>query len=167
MAGPQTGSWGQGGIQMISNDDFLFFIDQELDAMISMVGELGDGLANRRLAVVGSNSPYAILNHCLGLLEYWGGHVVAGRPSHRDREAEFSARGAVADLIARARVARAQLADDLATVAGSDPPLRPPRLPFAELPIVRTSGGALIHIHAEFARHRGHMDLTKDLLLAP
>ncbi len=154
------------GWEMISKDDYLYFIDAQLDAMIGMVEELGDGLANRTLDARGSNSPYAILTHCLGVIEYWGGHVVAGRPSVRDREAEFTATGSVGDLVARARQARKQLGEDVADARVDQPNLSSPRPETSLLPIGRTQGGALIHIQEELARHRGHMDLTRDLLLA-
>lgn len=151
---------------MISRDDYLYFIDQQLDAMIAMVEELGDGLANRTLDIAGSNSPYAILTHCLGVIEYWGGHVVAGRPSNRDRAAEFTASGAVADLVARARTSRSRLAQDVAAAELDLPARNSPGPENAAVPIGRTQGGALVHIQEELARHRGHMDITRDLLLA-
>ncbi len=151
--------------EMISADDYLYFVDEQLDAMVRMVEELGDGLANRALRAAGSNSPYAILAHCLGVIEFWGGHVVAGRPSARDRDSEFTARGAVAELGARTRLVRQQLEKDLRDAVAGDPPRNEPSKETAELPIGRTQGGALIHIHEELARHRGHMDITRDLLL--
>lgn len=150
---------------MISADDYLYFVDEQLDSMVRMVEELGDELANRALSAAGSNSPYAILTHCLGVIEFWGGHVVAGRPSARDRALEFSARGTVAELGARTRLARQQLAKDLRDAVAGDPPRNNPGDQNAELPIGRTQGGALIHIHEELARHRGQMDITRDLLL--
>ncbi|HUY55692.1 MAG TPA: DUF664 domain-containing protein [Candidatus Nanopelagicaceae bacterium] len=150
---------------MISEEDYLYFVDEQLDSMVRMVEELGDELANKALRAAGSNSPYAILAHCLGVVEYWGGHVVAGRPSARDREAEFRARGTVAELAARTSLVRQQLAKDLRDAVAGDPPRNKPRDETAELPLGRTQGGAMIHIHEELARHRGHMDITRDLLL--
>ncbi len=80
---------------MISVDDFLWFVDEALDGMVGIVVELGDDLANRRPDLPGANSPYAILFHCLGVMEWWGGVAVAGRPVERDRDAEFRATGPV------------------------------------------------------------------------
>ena len=88
---------------MISVDDYLWFVDEALDGMVAIVTKLGDDKANRRPDIPGANSPYVILHHCLGVMEYWGGHVVAGRPTHRDRAAEFRASGPVDELVARAR----------------------------------------------------------------
>ena len=84
---------------MISGDDYLSFVDEALDGMIAIVAELGDERVNRRPDVPGSNSPYALLTHCLGVMEYWGGYIVAGRSIRRDRDAEFRAAGEVADLL--------------------------------------------------------------------
>lgn len=151
---------------MISKDDYLYLVDEQLQAMIAMVLELGDALANQALDVPGSNSPYAILTHCLGVMEYWGGHVVAGRPSSRDRASEFRASGSVEHLVDRARAGQRQLQEDL---IGSEPNRAVNNSPGDELrgsPMGKTQGGALIHIYEELARHRGHVDLTRDLLLA-
>ena len=110
---------------MISTEDFLWFVDEALDGMVAIVGELGDEAANRRPDLPGANSPYAILFHCLGVMEYWGGQVVAGRTIERDRDAEFRATGPVDDLVARARRARAQLVEDMAALDAGAPPRRP------------------------------------------
>ena len=86
---------------VITPDKYLSYVDTALDGMVAIVRELGDDLASRRPGITGANSPYAILTHCLGVMEYWGGHVVAGRPSDRDRDAEFVATGIVGDLVER------------------------------------------------------------------
>jgi len=154
---------------VISTEDFLWFVDEALDGMVAIVGELGDEAANRRPDLPGANSPYAILFHCLGVMEYWGGHVVAGRTIERDRDAEFRATGPVDDLVARARRARAQLVEDMAALDAGAPPRRPlgPDDPDRDLPIARTQGGALIHVYEELAQHRGQMELTRDVLALP
>jgi hypothetical protein len=152
---------------MISTEDLLWYVDVALDGMVAIVEELGDELANLRPNVPGTNSPYVILYHCLGVMEWWGGHVIAGRAVERDRDAEFVARGPVADLAARARRARAQLADDLATLD----PSAPPRGVVdddddATQPPGRTQGGAAVHIFEELAQHHGQMEGCRDVLVA-
>ncbi|HML01243.1 MAG TPA: DUF664 domain-containing protein, partial [Acidimicrobiales bacterium] len=86
---------------MISTDDYMSFVDEAIDGLIQIVEGLGDDLANRRPAFPEANSPYAILTHCLGVMEFWGGHLVGGREVVRDREAEFVASGPVGELLAR------------------------------------------------------------------
>jgi Protein of unknown function (DUF664) len=153
--------------EMITVEDFLWYVDGALDGMVAIVTELGDDLANARIDVAGSNSPYAVLTHCLGVMEEWAGHLVAGRPLDRDRDAEFRAEGAVDDLVARTRRARRQLALDLAHF---DPPapLRGTADPEdVALPWGRTQGGALFHLYEELAQHHGQMETSRDVLLAP
>lgn len=151
---------------MISIEDYLWFVDEALDAMVGIVSDLGDDLANRRVDVPGANSPYAVLTHCLGVMEYWAGHVVAGRQTNRDRDAEFRAQGPVEPLVERVRAARRQLAEDLVGAQPSAPPRSAPDLDDGYQPLGRTQGGALMHVYEELAQHRGQLEVTRDLLLA-
>ncbi|TME82550.1 MAG: DinB family protein, partial [Chloroflexi bacterium] len=107
---------------MVTAADYLLFVDEVLDDMVRIVAELGDELANQRPDVPDSNSPYAILTHCLGVMEYWGGYMVAGRSILRDRAAEFRAAGPVGELVERTRRARRQLQSDLANLEPYAPP---------------------------------------------
>jgi hypothetical protein len=151
---------------VISVDDYLFFVDDALDEMVAIVRELGDEGANLRPAVTGSNTPFAILTHCLGVMECWGGHLVAGRAIERDRDAEFVASGAVQDLFRRVDLARQQLRRDVATVV-PDAPLRNPADPEdAELPFGRRQGAALVHLYRELIQHLGQMEGCRDVIAA-
>ncbi|MGH3695667.1 MAG: DUF664 domain-containing protein [Pseudonocardiaceae bacterium] len=152
---------------MISIDDFLYYVDDALDGMVHIVSELGDDLANRRPDLPGANSPFAILTHCLGVMEYWGGEIIAGRGIVRDRPAEFRATGRVAELTDATQRARRQLHADVAALDPFGLPRGVPRVEFATLPPARTQGGALLHIYEELAQHRGQMEITGDLLRAP
>lgn len=148
----------------ISPDAVASYVDRAIDDMAEIVGDLGDGLANQRPALPGANSPYVILRHCLGVMEFWGGHVVAGRDVDRDRDAEFRASGPVADLIAAAeeakRILRADLimAEPQARPRGSHPSIGPGDLEFV------SQGHALLHIMEEVCQHLGQMELTRDVL---
>ncbi len=128
---------------MISIDDFLYYVDDALEGMVHIVSELGDDLANRRPDVPGANSPFAILTHCLGVMEYWGGEIVAGRSIVRDRAAEFRATGRVAELTEATERARQQLRADVAALDSFGPPRGDPHAEWAMLPMARTQGGAL------------------------
>ncbi len=152
---------------MISVEDYLFFVDDALDGMIAIVEELGDERANLRPDVEGANTAYVILTHCLGVMEYWAGHAVAGRTIDRDRSAEFTATGSVANLVGRARRARARLAEDLAHVEPFAAPRQRASTDSAHRPHARTQGGALIHLYEELAQHRGQMEGCRDVVLAP
>jgi hypothetical protein len=151
---------------VISAEDYLWYVDLALDQMIDIVSGLGDDRANAKPDLPGANSPYAILTHCLGVMAYWGGDVVAGRDVERDRAAEFRASGRVEDLVARARSARATLAADVATLDAQAPPRGQVRGDDVHTPLGRTQGGVLIHIYEELAQHLGQMQITRDILLA-
>jgi len=152
---------------MISVDDYLVFVDEALDGMVAIVEELGDDLANRRLDVPDTNSPYVLLTHCLGVMEFWAGHLVAGRPTNRDRDAEFVAHGPVADLVTGTQRAREQFHADAAGADLAAPLRNPPDPRYAEEPLGLSQGGALFHVYEELAQHRGQMEASRDVLLAP
>src|SRR4051812_3671066 len=99
---------------MITSEQYLYFTDRALTDMIEIVEKLGDDLANRKPSLPGANSPYALLNHCLGVVSYWGGELVAARVVSRDRDAEFTATGPVAVLIERAHQVNEQFHRDAA-----------------------------------------------------
>lgn len=152
---------------MITVDDYLFYVDDALDGMTEIVTALGDSLANKRPDMADTNSPYVLLTHCLGVMAWWGGYVVAGRTVSRDRPAEFRAAGTVADLVERTRAARRQLALDLEDYEASAPPRGQVGPEDADHPVARTQGAVLMHIYEELAQHRGQMEGCRDVLVAP
>jgi hypothetical protein len=151
---------------LISEDEYLDFVDRALDGMAQVLSSMGDELANRRPALPGANSPYAIVTHCLGVLDYWAGFQVAGRSVERDRDREFSASGPVHELLVRVEAAKRQLRGDLA-LADPSAPIRaaPPPLYLGTRPVF-SQGGALFHAYADLAQHHGQLELTRDFLLA-
>jgi Protein of unknown function (DUF664) len=150
---------------VISVEDFLYYVDDALEGMLTIVLDLGDETANMRLGVPGSNSPFAILTHCLGVMEFWGGYHLRGREFERDRPAEFVASGSVEDLAQRVRLARRKLASDLEGFEPSDRPAGQTPEKDRGLPLGKTKGGVLVHIYEELAQHRGQMEVTRDLLV--
>ena len=152
---------------VISTDDFLWFVDQTLDEMVSIVSELGDDLASTRPDLPGANSPHAILTHCLGVMEFWGGYMLADRPIERDRDAEFRAEGRVDDLVERTAAARRRLGADIAAGDPSAPPRHDPVYPEdAGTPIGKTQSGVLLHILRELTQHLGQMEVSRDVILS-
>jgi hypothetical protein len=151
---------------MISIEDYFWFVDAALDDIVAIVTSLGDELANQSPALSGANSPYAILTHCLGVMEDWGGEIVAGRTISRDRPAEFVATGRVSDLADRAREARAQLGRDVADFDAAAKPAVQPEGDDTDLWLGERQGRVLFHIYEELAQHRGQLEITRDILLA-
>ena len=166
MPGSPTDGGARSGSVAVSKADYLWFAELALGELIRIVDELGDDLANRRPPFAGANSPYVILTHCLGVMEYWAGATVAGRPIERDRDAEFIARGDVATLCQRAEDARKRLRADLSgldpwSIPGSVRPDPADRVPYSE-----TKGAVLLHILEELFQHLGQMEITRDVLQA-
>jgi hypothetical protein len=165
MPGLPTDDGGPALVAVAAND-YLWFVDLALDGMAVIVDELGDDLANRRPPFRDSNSAYAILTHCLGVLEYWGGATVAERPVQRDRAAEFTASGEVAGLLRRTDLARRRLRED---IVGLDPTERPANVrvdPEDPVPYTGTKGAVLLHVLEELFQHLGQMEVTRDALVA-
>jgi Protein of unknown function (DUF664) len=152
---------------VIPVDALIDYVDHAVDGLASIVTSLGDDLGNQRPGLPGANSPYAILTHCLGVMAYWGGHVVAGRDVPRDRAAEFTAAGPVAGLVAAAQQAKAQFRADALTADPPAPPRRPAARRGPDVLEVRSQGHALLHVVEELYQHLGQAELTRDLLLAP
>jgi hypothetical protein len=148
----------------VSNGDYLWFVDLAIDQMVAILRHLGDDAANQRPDLEGANAPYAVLTHCLGVLEYWGGHMVAGRTIVRDRDAEFVASGPVEELVERTARARRQLESDIDEV---EPTARPRGARDPEdddIPLGQSQGGVLLHILEELFQHLGQMELTRDVI---
>jgi hypothetical protein len=150
----------------ISIDTLVSYVERAVDQMAAIVGDLGNDLANRRPPMPGANPPYAILRHCLGVMEFWGGQVVAGREVTRDRDAEFRASGPVAALIAATDSGLDQFRADAAAADPDAPPRGShPNMGSDHLETL-TQGGALLHVLEELTQHLGQLELTRDILRA-
>jgi hypothetical protein len=142
----------------------LAIIGESLSSMTEILRGLGDELANTRPDLPGANSPYAIVFHCVGVIEHWAGSVIAGLRIPRDRAAEFTATGRVDDLITRVDDVRARLPEWVnvalregirdRTVIGSTRPEA----------ATATPEWVLIHVVRELAQHLGQLELTRDVL---
>jgi DinB superfamily len=166
MPGSRTEPAGEAPVAL-SVTDYLWFVDLALDEMAKIVEELGDDMANRRPPFRDANSPYAILTHCLGVMEYWGGATVAARAVRRDRAAEFTASGDVAPLLRRTEQARRRLREDMVDLDPAAGPLNVVRDPeAAPVPYTVTKGAVLLHIVEELFQHLGQMEITRDALVS-
>lgn len=148
----------------MNSDEYLYVVDRAFDGMVSALTSLGDTRAGLVPPVPGGNSVWAITYHCSEVVEFWVGHVVLGRESHRDRESEFTASGTVSELIRIVADRRLQLAQDLA-VADPTAPLKN-AVPEKYRREIVTVSGVLLHVLEELAQHHGQIEITRDLLLA-
>ncbi|MDQ2851164.1 MAG: DinB family protein [Actinomycetota bacterium] len=147
-------------------DALVVCIDRALDGMLETVRQLGDGLVNARTGLRAGNTAFQLVWHCCGVLEFWGGRVLADRAIERDREAEFRASGAVVELEERVAAQRAKFTQDLTSLDGAAGPRGPLRERDLDREEFRTQAGILLHIYEELAQHRGHLDLTADIVTA-
>ncbi len=150
----------------VSAAHYLWFVDLALGGMATIVEELGDDMANRRPSFRDANSPFVILTHCLGVMEYWAGAEVAERAVQRDRAAEFTAHGDVAGLLRRTEQARRRLREDMVDFDTWAAPAsvrldREDPNPYRE-----AKGAVLLHILEELFEHLGQMEITRDALMA-
>jgi hypothetical protein len=149
----------------VDTDEYLYFLDRALDGMLAALTELGDERANQAPPLPGANPPWAIAYHCTQVVQYWIGHLIGGRDSHRDRTAEFTARGTVAELGGAIAHLKDRLREDLtgfdAAAALTNTPPADYEGPSREL----TPTGVLLHVLEELAQHHGQVELTRDLLL--
>lgn len=149
---------------MITAEDFLYFAERAVSGMTTIVTELGDEAANRR-AYEGANTPFALLHHCLAVVETWVGGFVHGRPVDRDRDAEFLASGPVEPLLARATAVVEQLRVDVRTASPGRPLVQHPPSDFLGPDRPLTQAGALQHVFEELAQHHGQMEVLRDVLV--
>ena len=145
--------------------DHFFLIERHLAPMLAIAESLGDDRVNVLPDLPGANSAYQLVFHSCGMLEWWTRESILGRPVGRDRAAEFTATGTIADL--RARVARVveQLTEDLPQI-DLDAPLRGAHADYDGTPIAASARGALLHVLEELAQHHGHLEITRDVVMS-
>ena len=147
------------------HEQYLYFAERAVRGMARIVDDLGDELACSKPDIPGANTPYALLTHVLGVMEYWAGQVNLDRDAHRDRDAEFVATGRVAELLTRVDAVLAQFATDVAATDHTAPPAQ--RRDDADVPgWRRTQGGVLMHVYEELAQHHGQLEVLRDAIRA-
>jgi hypothetical protein len=149
-------------------DDFLFFlIERHLNPMLGIAVDLGDDQVNVTPDLPGANSPFQLIAHCCGLIEWWTREVILGLDVDRDRDGEFTARGTVAELRARVEATKAQLRRDLASVNPDAVPRGRPSAKHEATRVGATVRGVLLHVFEEVAQHHGHLEITRDVVVSP
>lgn len=138
--------------------------------IIAQLEGLSDEELNHPVPLPEANTLAALATHTLGAGEYWTLTLVGGQVIPRDRSAEFRAVGHGPDLIARFEGWIAALQNMLADLASEalGPLPKPPagrRLKaIGDAPI--TGRDCLLHAVEHTATHLGHIQLTRQLILA-
>jgi len=112
-----------------------------------------------------ANSIFQIVTHCLGVAGYWMNHIILAEPSHRDRDAEFTASGTLAELHAGVDQFLTELPTLLQSVHAAPEIDATAALPSGgEQRWPMTNAGVLLHVIEELFQHAGHAEITADLL---
>lgn len=149
----------------VDRRDVIAFIDLAFDRMLAKAEALGERVGDRP-NLDGSNSVFALVVHCIGVTEWWLGHAILGRTTHRDRDAEFAASGTVADLRELVDQFRSTL-PELVEHAVNTPA---PASTYLEAKTADhrvwpwTTASICLHVVEELFQHAGHVDITADLL---
>ena len=83
----------------------------------------------------------------------------------RDRDAEFTATGTVAEALALVEATRARLHDDARAASPREQPANPATRNDGSTDDA-TQGDVLLHVYEELAQHLGQLEVTRDVLLA-
>lgn len=157
------------GIGGIDHATAQWYVDTALARLLARADELvelgGDELLCRAPDLEGANSVFALITHCCGVMEHWGGEVIAGRAVNRDRASEFTATGSITQLEERVAAQLHRWRADLAALDAGESP-RGPVERYEGEPEVITQGFVVLHVIEELFQHLGHVDLTVDLLRA-
>lgn len=132
------------------------------DQLLAVAERLGDERVSQRPLGPSTNSVAALGVHLCGVTEFWLGHVGLGRPSSRDRDAEFDATATVAQLRERIEGTLVRAEADIASLAsGSGASEHADR----RRHLVDESDAALVlHVIEELFQHLGHAELAADAL---
>ncbi|GAB35812.1 hypothetical protein GOOTI_184_00030 [Gordonia otitidis NBRC 100426] len=135
------------------------------DGFVATLDDLSDDDLNRRLAAPGSNTPYALVHHCIEMTRWWLGTFGCGLDIPRDRAGEFEATGTRADLVERIAQVRRD-ADVWATrMLREGIAARAARGTNADVDLdTVTPEWVLLHVVHELAQHLGQLQVTRDLL---
>ncbi|MDV8000228.1 DUF664 domain-containing protein [Rhodococcus sp. IEGM 1408] len=156
----------------------LILTSQVLPAIRAAVADLGgdgpDSLVHTHPTAHDSawptNTAAALVHHLCGVLSSWGAACLGGEPVERDRGAEFAYSGPVEPEVDRLESLIARLPAWAETAAARGDLAHPAGTAFdvdsARRAGTFTADWVLAHILHEFATHLGHLELTRDVLLA-
>ena len=147
----------------ITVDEFVLFCERSIAGMRVAIERCDADQLNALPDLPAPNSPFQLVTHALAACDYWTSHVVAGHPTERRRDEEFSAIGTHDELDRQADTLVRRLRDlapelRAATVLANEA--------HTTLPLGQewTVGTALIHAYEELTQHLGHLEITVDLV---
>ena len=135
---------------------------------IRALEDVPEELLNRTVEVPEANSLYAIATHLMASGESWTLGAVGGRELERDRDAEFVATGRYADLRVRHDAWMAAMHEVLDGMPDAELQRSTGVTPYRDdLDVEQmTVAHALLHAIDHTSIHLGHIQVTKQFLLA-
>ena len=107
-----------------------------------------------------TNSPYVLAAHLIGSERHWLHRMVGQREVHRDRAAEFRARGATLDALrAKFQATAGTSAEILARLSASEMDARRETPNYG----VVTVRWCIVHMIEHYSEHLGHIQLTRQM----
>jgi hypothetical protein len=152
-----------GGTVELTVDTAARYLHLGFEQMLEVAARVGDEGVNVRPLGADTNAIAALVVHCCGVTEFWLGHVGCGRPTHRDRDAEFTTTASVAELGELVAATLGQAEADLAVIAAGVDSAHADR----RSALVDGSDSALVlHVVEELFQHLGHCEIAADALRA-
>jgi hypothetical protein len=140
------------------------YLRHAFSQMLAVAERVGESGINVQPAGRSTNAIAALVVHCCGVTEYWLGHVALGRPSTRDRDAEFTTTASLDELRDLVTRTVAQAEDDLGRLdAGRGTPETTRRAESFE-GHDPSDAAVVLHVLEELYQHLGHIELTADVL---
>jgi len=144
--------------------EFLRFSAEKLDQLCGRIEDCLGRLSYEQIWTRGSDAENAVGNlvlHLCGNVTQWIGSGIAGRPDHRQRDAEFSARGDVQPVELASRI-RAVVNDASAVIRALDPARLTERILPQNYDV--TVLEAIYHVVEHFSMHTGQILFATKLL---
>jgi uncharacterized damage-inducible protein DinB len=139
------------------------YVRLAFEQMLAVADRLGDARVNERPVSAQTNSVAGLVRHCCGVTEFWLGHVGVGRPTTRDRDAEFTTPATVAELHEMVTAAVRQVDADLVAIeAGTSSPHADGRAFLVDED--RSDASLVLHVIEELFQHLGHCEIAADAL---
>ena len=139
------------------------YVRHAFQQMLVIAERLGDEKVGLRPLGRRTNAVAALIVHCCGMAEFWLGHVALGRPSSRNRDAEFSTTATVTELYALVEHSLETILSDLSRIAAGE--ATPGHDARAHLVGGGSDDSVVLHVLEELFQHLGHMELAADALL--
>jgi len=145
----------------VSRDTVAFYVDVALDDMAKALERFDDSTVNVRPFGEATNSAAVLVVHACAAARFWFEHIGLGRPTDRDRDAEFTATATVAELQALVAETRSAMVEIIS--AFDDGPTATEHELRVFSPGGDTSDGSvMLHSLQELFQHLGHLEITAD-----